>query len=71
VYVKKWVDYSNKFGIAYYLSNGSYGVHFNDESKMVLKGVNEELYFLCKENGQGVCNQYTSKNYPKELQKKF
>eukprot|EP00961_Rhodomonas_salina_P190167 2565653-Rhodomonas_salina.1 len=30
VWVSKWVDYSKKYGLGYRLSNGNYGVFFND-----------------------------------------
>ena len=36
VFVKKWVDYSSKYGLGYLLSNGSTGIFFNDSSKMIL-----------------------------------
>ena len=36
VWVKKWVDYSTKYGLGYFLSNGSTGVFFNDSTKIVL-----------------------------------
>jgi hypothetical protein len=36
VYISKWVDYSNKYGLGYQLTNGSVGVLFNDGTKMVL-----------------------------------
>ena len=35
VWVKKWVDYSSLYGIAYHLSNGVTGVFFNDSSKLI------------------------------------
>lgn len=35
VYVKKWVDYSSKYGLGYLLSNGSTGVFFNDNTKII------------------------------------
>jgi hypothetical protein len=35
VRVLKWVDFSNKYGMAYILTNGLIGVVFNDQSKMV------------------------------------
>ena len=37
VWVKKWVDYSSKYGMGYLLSNGSSGVLFNDNTKMLLE----------------------------------
>jgi polo-like kinase 1 len=36
VWVKKWVDYSSKYGLGYILSNGSIGVFFNDSTKIIL-----------------------------------
>lgn len=36
IYVKKWVDYSTKYGLGYSLSNGSAGVFFNDNTKIIL-----------------------------------
>lgn len=36
IWVKKWVDYSSKYGLGYMLSNGSTGVFFNDSTKIVL-----------------------------------
>ncbi len=35
VYVKKWVDYSTKYGLGYILSNGNFGVFINDCTKIV------------------------------------
>ncbi len=34
-YIKKWVDYSSKYGLGYSLSNGNCGVFFNDCTKIV------------------------------------
>ena len=36
VWVKKWVDYSSKYGLGYYLSNEATGVFFNDSTKVVV-----------------------------------
>ena len=35
IYVKKWVDYSSKYGLGYLLSNGCSGVFFNDYTKII------------------------------------
>ena len=32
----KFVDFSSKYGLGYMLSNGSYGVLFNDSTKIIL-----------------------------------
>lgn len=34
--IKKWVDYSSKYGLGYLLTNDQVGVHFNDNTKIVL-----------------------------------
>jgi len=34
--IVSYVDFSSKYGIGYKLSNGSYGVLFNDSTKIVL-----------------------------------
>ena len=37
IYVKKWVDYSSKYGLGYILSNGHVGVNFNDSTKIMYR----------------------------------
>lgn len=36
IWIKKWVDYSNKYGVGYLLSNGCNGVFFNDSTKIIM-----------------------------------
>jgi hypothetical protein len=36
IYVKKWVDYSSKYGLGYLLSDGTTGIYFNDSTKMII-----------------------------------
>ena len=38
LFLDKWVDYSNKYGLAYLLSDGRIGVYFNDSTRAVLLG---------------------------------
>ena len=47
VYISKWVDYSNKYGLGYQLTNGSVGVLFNDGTKMVLAPDQEYVVVQC------------------------
>ena len=35
--VKKWIDYSSKYGLGYILSDGNVGVYFNDSTKIIYK----------------------------------
>lgn len=36
VFIVAWVDYCNKYGMGYALTDGSVGVHFNDSTSLVL-----------------------------------
>jgi polo-like kinase 1 len=36
IHLKKWVDFSSKYGLGYLLSNGMFGVFFNDSTKILL-----------------------------------
>ena len=36
VSVNKWVDYSNKYGVGYLLTNNNVGVYFNDSSQIIM-----------------------------------
>lgn len=45
VTVKKWIDYSSKYGIGYALSNNMIGVYFNDSTKM-LTYTEEFFYYI-------------------------
>jgi hypothetical protein len=44
VYVKKWVDYSSKYGLGYLLSDGTTGIYFNDSTKMSLDQLAQYLF---------------------------
>jgi polo-like kinase 1 len=48
VYVKKWVDYSNKYGLGYILTNGETGVYFNDSTKLTLSANKQTLRYIEK-----------------------
>jgi hypothetical protein len=45
VWVKKWVDYSSKYGLGYLLSNNSTGVFFNDSTKIVIHPDGNRFYY--------------------------
>ncbi len=71
IWVKKWVDFSSKYGLGYSLTDGCTGVFFNDSSKIILdiNGVN----FHYIERGldkQEKFNAHTLNKYPDELEKK-
>ena len=72
VWVKKWVDYSSKYGLGYLLSNGATGVFFNDSTKIVLDphGYHFDYMERRPSDRQDVPSPHTLLNYPKDLQKK-
>ncbi len=36
VFITKWIDYTNKYGLSYQLRDGSVGVYFNDSTSIIL-----------------------------------
>jgi len=72
VWVKKWVDYSTKYGLGYYLSNEATGVFFNDSTKIVLDPNGHHFDYMERRSSdrQDVGVEHTLTEYPKELQKK-
>lgn len=71
-WVKKWVDYSSKYGLGYLLSNGSTGVFFNDSTKIILDLKTNVFNYIERRttDKQEIVSPYTLSEYPKELQKK-
>lgn len=67
IWVCKWVDYSEKYGFGYQLSDESVAVFFNDATKMVLLPNNSSLHYIEK-NGKE--HYYSLEVYPDELSKK-
>ena len=71
-WVKKWVDYSSKYGLGYLLSNGYSGVFFNDSSKIILNPETNKFFYIERRTSdrQEVIQTHNMNNFPKELQKK-
>ncbi|EDO37827.1 predicted protein [Nematostella vectensis] len=66
-WVSKWVDYSDKYGLGYTLSDNSVGVLFNDHTRLILCEDGENLQYILK-NGQE--SFHTMKGFPDSLHKK-
>ena len=62
IYVVKYLDYTSKYGLGYKLSNGGYGVFFNDSTKISIAPNQDEFCYIEKENAK--C--FHLQNYPKE-----
>ena len=71
-WVKKWVDYSSKYGLGYLLSNGFSGVFFNDSSKIILNPTTNQFNYIERRmtDKQEIIYTHSMNEYPKELQKK-
>lgn len=71
IWVKKWVDYSSKYGLGYVLSNGCAGVYFNDSCKIIMEPNSNQFYYVERTpDRRDVIFTYALDNYPKSLHKK-
>lgn len=72
VWVKKWVDYSSKYGLGYLLSSKATGVFFNDSTKIILDagGYYFDYYERRASDKKDIGKGHRLQDYPKELQKK-
>lgn len=74
-WVKKWVDYSSKYGLGYLLSNLATGVFFNDSTKIIIDPNGHTFFYyerkaVSSTEKQDVMQTYNLTDYPKDLQKK-
>ncbi|XP_054724562.1 serine/threonine-protein kinase PLK1-like [Uloborus diversus] len=67
VWISKWVDYSDKYGIGYQLCDNSIGVFYNDSTHIVLLADGKNLQYIDADAEQF----YTMPDYPPELKKKM
>ena len=72
LWVKKWVDYSNKYGLGYLMSNSCVGVFFNDSTKIISSGTGDFFQYMHRPSAarEAEINSYNFKEYPEELKKK-
>lgn len=45
-WISKWVDFQDKYGFGYTLSQGHWGVNFNDDARIVLNCNNNNLMYI-------------------------
>jgi len=72
-WVKRYVDYTSKYGLGFMLNDGSTGVSFNDSTKAVLSSVNENFIYVERRRSRQeevIPEHYTLSNYPASLEKK-
>ena len=70
VWIKSWIDYTNKYGLGYYLSTNWLGVLFNDKSKIITTvDYSKMIYISLSRDGENTL-EFSIDNYPQELYKK-
>jgi polo-like kinase 1 len=73
VYVRRWVDYSSKYGLGYILTNGETGVYFNDSTKLTLTVDGQTVRYIEKQPDRtDQITKYKMNELPttREIQKK-
>lgn len=72
IYVIDYVDYSSKYGVGYFLSNNTFGVFFNDSTKIIYDPYQESIEYINKKSsGTSDRNEkFALKDYPSHLKKK-
>ena len=69
VWVQSWVDYSNKYGLAYKLSNGCIGILFNESSKLITNYTTNMFRFVPNEKVSSEIIEFSVKDVPSQLVK--
>lgn len=68
LWVSKWVDYSDKYGFGYQLSDDGVGVMYNDGTRLIMLANKYNIHYI---NRDGTELYYTVKDYPINLEKKM
>ena len=73
VSVKKWIDYSSKYGLGYILSDNNVGVYFNDSTKIIYKPNGANFIYIernAAEKTEIITPHVFSEEFSKDLNKK-
>ncbi|XP_033342268.1 serine/threonine-protein kinase polo [Megalopta genalis] len=68
IWISKWVDYSDKYGFGYQLSDDGVGVMYNDGTRLIMLANCFNIHYI---NREGKELYYTVREYPPELEKKM
>ncbi|KAG6906303.1 hypothetical protein DXG01_014672 [Tephrocybe rancida] len=73
VFIVSWVDYCNKYGMGYALTDGSVGVYFNDSTTVALSPDKHHFDYITSRHQGMVCvrKPFTVDTYPPELKSKM
>ncbi|CAG5126905.1 unnamed protein product [Candidula unifasciata] len=66
-WISKWVDYSDKYGLGYQLCDNSFGVLYNDSTRLILLSNGDNIHYIERD---GTEHYHTLKQYPEGLGKK-
>ncbi|KII87666.1 hypothetical protein PLICRDRAFT_162447 [Plicaturopsis crispa FD-325 SS-3] len=72
LFIVSWVDYCNKYGMGYAMTDGSVGVHFNDSTSLVLSADKQHFDYISarKQGAVYVRKSHTVGDYPDDLKSK-
>jgi len=72
VIVVEFIDYTQKYGLAYLLSNNFVGVYFNDSSKIAIDLKGDRFHYMERKSveKQETLSIHTLSDFPKEINKK-
>jgi polo-like kinase 1 len=70
IWLKKWIDCSSKYGLAFMFSNGFYGVYYNDSSKIMAGNDGKVFQYMAKNFNEDNFHEYDFLDYPQDLSKK-
>ncbi|CAK9798983.1 Serine/threonine-protein kinase polo [Anthophora quadrimaculata] len=68
VWISKWVDYSDKYGFGYQLSDDGVGVMYNDGTRLIMLANCYNIHYINREGNEFY---YTVREYLPELEKKM
>ncbi|TIB01567.1 hypothetical protein E3P96_02363 [Wallemia ichthyophaga] len=74
VFIVSWLDYCNKYGMGYALTDGTVGVYFNDSTSMVLSPAKETVDYIASRGKSSTAvrkNFNIDKEIPKDLESKM
>ncbi|BFZ04092.1 hypothetical protein BsWGS_07131 [Bradybaena similaris] len=66
-WISKWVDYSDKYGLGYQLCDNSFGVLYNDSTRLILLSNGDNIHYIERD---GTEHYHTIKQFPEGLGKK-
>lgn len=67
LWISKWVDYTDKYGLGYQLCDNSNGVLFNDSTRILLYANEEQVEYIDKDMAE---SYFSLEEYPQQLAKK-